>query len=64
MEISISLCQVPQLKLRNEEFKRQEFWSKVMAVGDEEWLKSQASLIKTKRFKIVKCEEIHYAIGR
>ena len=35
-----------------------------MAVGDEEWLKSQARLIETKRFKIVKCEEIHYAIGR
>ena len=50
--------------MKNEEFKRQEFWSKAMAVGDEEWLKSQANLIKTKRFKIVKCEEIHYAIGR
>ena len=31
-----------------------------MAVGDEEWLKSQASLIKMKRFKIVKCEKIQY----
>ena len=51
-------------KLKNEELKRQEFWSKAMAVGDEEWLKSQASLIKTKRFKIVKWEDIHYAIGR
>ena len=41
-------------KLKNEEFKRQEFWSKAMAVGDEKWLKSQASLIGAKKFKIVK----------
>jgi len=39
-------------KLINEEFKRQEFWSKAMAVGDEEWLKSQARLIETKRLII------------
>ena len=51
-------------KLKNEEFKRQEFWSKAIAVGDEEWLKSQASLIGAKRFKIVKSENIHYVIGR
>ena len=51
-------------KMKNEEIKRQEFWSKAMAVGDEECLKLQARPVETKRFKIVKCEEIHYAIGR
>ncbi len=37
-------------KLKNEEFKRQEFWSKAMAVDDEEWLKLQARLIEAKRY--------------
>ena len=45
-------------KLKNEEIKRQQFWSKAMAVGDEEWLKSQTTVIEAKRFKIVKCEEV------
>ena len=31
-----------------------EFWSKAIAVEDEEWLESQASLIGAKRFKIFK----------
>ena len=51
-------------KLRNKELKRQEFWSKAIAIGDEEWLKSQVSPKEAKRFKIVQCDGSAYAIGR
>ena len=38
-------------------------WSKALAVGDEGWLKEQASGIGLKRFKIQRNENISYAIG-
>ena len=29
------------------------FWSKAMAVGDEEWLKSQATLLEAKSLRLL-----------
>lgn len=51
-------------KLRNEEHKRQAFWSRAVAVGDEEWLKSQAVSMGMKRFKIANSADIHFISGR
>jgi len=35
---------------------RQQFWSKAIAVGDEEWLKATAIKVGIKRYKIFKHE--------
>ena len=53
-----------EARLENHELKRQEFWSKAIAVGDENWLRSQARLMNKKRFKIAVHDELSYLIGR
>lgn len=51
-------------KLRNIKSGRQEFWSRAVAVGDEEWLKKQAAPMELKRFKISSVDDdIHYISG-
>ena len=45
------------------ETRQFDFWSKALAIGDEGWLKEQASGIGLKRFKIQRNENISYAIG-
>ena len=45
------------------ETRQFDFWSKALAIGDEEWLKEQASGLGLKRFKIQRNENISYASG-
>ena len=49
--------------LQKKELERMEFWSKVFAVGEEEWIKNHLQQAGIKRMTIRKCNGISFARG-
>jgi len=41
-----------------------DFWSKAVAVGDQDWLGRKAGECGLKRFRIVSSDSVHYLIGK
>ena len=49
--------------LQKKELERMEFWSKVFAVGEEEWIKNHLRQARIKRMTIRKSNGISFARG-
>jgi hypothetical protein len=50
-------------ELKKEELKRESYWSRAVAVGDEQWLQQFVSENKLKRHEILKQNETNYLQG-
>jgi len=51
-------------RLRGLKMGRADFWSKAVAVGDQDWLGRKAGECGLKRFRIVSSDSVHYLIGK
>ena len=51
-------------KLSGIEHKREEFWSRAIAVGEPDWLKGRVAEAGLKRFRINSSGNEHYLIGK
>jgi len=51
-------------ELQEENFKREFFWSKAIAVGNKEWVQSKINSLNMKRVDMQNINDLFFAMGK